>query len=335
MKKVSVLSLFSGIGAFEKGLKNIGIDYSLIGFSEINERAIEAYTLIHDIPAHQNLGDVRQINPKQLKDFDLLVAGFPCTDISHNGHQKGFSDTTTESGLVRYAITILAEKKPSYVVFENVKNLIGKNFKSQFEAMLREIEALGYVSHYQLLNTKQFGLPQNRERVYMVFIRNDLNLSFEFRLPHPTPTTSLHELLLADDAVDNLSDSVKARIKSESTHDSILFEQAEPLETCQSKIICLNSKNKAGKQPSQQYRVYSRNGLMTTLSAKLNGRYNVISSFGHLRKLTPRETYLLQGFSEEDFQKVSHLPDNALYEQAGNSISVPVLEIIFKQLFQE
>lgn len=334
MKKVKVLSLFSGIGAFEKALSNLGLPYELVGFSEIIPATIEAYCRIHGVSEQLNLGDVRNIQLEQLPEFDLLVAGFPCTDISHNGKQKGFQDKTTSSGLVHYAIETIRCKKPMYVVFENVKNLIGKNFKADFEAMLRDIEALGYSTAYRLINSCQFGVPQNRERVYMVFIRSDLDRTFSFELTEPQTKMTLDELLLADDEVDNLTSAVKTRIQEESVADFLIHQLPEPQSTPFMKIKCLNSKNKHGKQPSQQYRVYSRYGLMTTLSAQLNGRYNVVSSKGHLRKITPREAYLLQGFSEEDVQKVAHLSANILYEQAGNSISVPVLEAIFKNLFQ-
>lgn len=335
MEKIKVLSLFSGIGAFEKALTNMGQPYELVGFSEIVAGTIEAYCRIHDVSDTLNLGDVRELNPELLPDHDLLVAGFPCTDISHNGKQQGFKDASTRSGLVHYAIDIIARKHPRFIVFENVKNLIGKNFKADFDELLQQIEQLGYQSSYQLLNSSDFGVPQNRERVYIVFIRNDLQRVFDFNLPKPTHSQTLHELLLADDAVDNLSTAVKTRIQSESIADCLVQGQPEPPVAAGKKIKCLNSKNRSGKQPSQQYRVYSRYGVMTTLSAQLNGRYNVVSTLGHLRKITPREAYLLQGFSEDDFSKVCHLSDNLLYEQAGNSISVPVLEAIFTHLLEE
>lgn len=335
MENIKVLSLFSGIGAPEKALTNIGINYDLVGFSEIEQNAIKSYSLIHGIDENLNLGDIKEINIDKLVDFDLLLAGFPCTDISHNGKQQGFNDKTTSSGLVNYAIEIISIKKPKFIVFENVKNLISKRFKEDFEVMVSRVESKGYTCHYKLLNTKDFGLPQNRERVYMIFIRNDQHISFDFNFPKKD-LISLYDILDKDDCIDNINESTKEKILSQfSSLEIINDELINSNNLVEGKVKCLNSKNKEGKQPSQQYRVYSKKGIMTTLSSQLNGRYNVISKLGHIRKLTPREAYLLQGFSEDDYNKVKHLSSNSLFMQAGNSISVPVLEEIFKRLFAD
>lgn len=334
-EKLKVLSLFSGIGAFEKALTNIGIDYELVGFSEIDKYAIESYSLIHNIDKSLNLGDIRNLDINNLKGFDLLLAGFPCTDISHNGKQQGFRDVNTSSGLVNYAIDIISVKKPKFIIFENVKNLVSKKFKSDFDLMISNIESIGYKCHYKLLNTKDFGLPQNRERVYMVFIREDQDIYFDFEF-NKKELISLYEILKKEDYVDNINESVKDKILSQFQDLTIIKKEIEDgVGIINDKVKCLNSKNKEGKQPSQQYRVYSKTGLMTTLSSQLNGRYNVVSELGHIRKITPREAYLLQGFGEEDFDKVKHLPMNNLFMQAGNSISVPVLEEILKKLFKD
>lgn len=331
IKNIKVLSLFSGIGAPEKALKNIGVNYELVGFSEIDSNAVESYSLIHDVDKKLNLGDIKTVDKNNLPDFDLLLAGFPCTDISHNGKQKGFNDKDTSSGLVNYAIEFISHKRPRFVLFENVKNLISKKFKDDFEAMISKIESKGYTCHYKLLNTKDFGLPQNRERVYMVFVKNDQNIDFNFDFSKKE-LISLSKILEKDDYVDNIQESTKQKILSQFADANIIKNEIHNInEELKDKVICLNSKNAEGKQPSQQYRVYSKNGLLTTLSSQLNGRYNVISSLGHVRKITPREAYLLQGFSEDDFNKVKHLSPNSLYSQAGNTISVPVLEEIFKK----
>lgn len=332
MENIKVLSLFSGIGAPEKALKNIGVNYELVGFSEIDNNAIEAYSLIHNIDKKLNLGDIETIDKNSLSDFDLLLAGFPCTDISNNGKQKGFNDKNTSSGLVNYAIEFISHKKPKFILFENVKNLISKKFKDDFEDMISKVESNGYKCYYKLLNTKDFGLPQNRERVYMVFIRNDQNINFDFDFSKKE-LISLSKILEKDDCIDNIQESIKQKILSQFQDvDIIKNEINNTNKEPKDKVVCLNSKNTEGKQPSQQYRVYSKNGLLTTLSSQLNGRYNVISSLGHVRKITPREAYLLQGFGENDFDKVKHLSQNSLYSQAGNTISIPVLEEIFKKL---
>lgn len=332
MKNIKVLSLFSGIGAPEKALKNIGVNYELVGFSEIDNNTVEAYCLLHNVDRRLNLGDIKTINKNNLPDFDLLLAGFPCTDISHNGKQKGFNDKDTSSGLVNYAIEFISYERPKFILFENVKNLISKKFKNDFESMISKIESQGYTCHYKLLNSKNFGLPQNRERVYMIFIKNDQNVNFNFDFSKKE-FISLSKILEKDDYVDNIQESTKQKILSQFADTNIIKNEIHNInKEIKDKVICLNSKNAEGKQPSQQYRVYSKNGLLTTLSSQLNGRYNVVSSLGHIRKITPREAYLLQGFSEDDFNKVKHLSANSLYSQAGNTISIPVLEEIFKKL---
>lgn len=179
-----VLSLFSGIGAFEKALKNIGKDFELVNYCEIDKYASKAYSMIHNVSEDLNLHDVTKIDTSKLHDIDLITYGFPCQDISIAGRQRGFTDNKgnrTRSGLFFEALRIIEDTKPKYAIAENVKALTSKKFESEFETVLNSLNNAGYTNYYAVLNAKDYGIPQNRERVFIVSIRNDLNCGlFQF-----------------------------------------------------------------------------------------------------------------------------------------------------------
>lgn len=183
-----VLSLFSGIGAFEKALKNIGVDYDLVGYSEIDKYASKSYAAIHNVDESMNLGDITKINEKELpKNIDLVTYGYPCQDISLAGKQKGLFNedgSKTRSGLFFDALRIIEETQPRVAIAENVKNLVGKKFKPQFDIILDSLDKAGYNNYWQVLNAKDYGIPQNRERVFIVSIRKDID-NGNFKFPEP------------------------------------------------------------------------------------------------------------------------------------------------------
>lgn len=166
---LKLLSLFTGIGAFEKALERLNIDYELVGFSEIDKFAIKSYCTIHNVPEYKNLGDVSKIEIDKIPDFNLLTWGFPCQDISIAGRMEGIKEGT-RSGLYYEGYKILKEKMPKYSIIENVKNLTSQRFKSQFDSILNDIQELGYTNYWQVLNAKDYGVPQNRERVFLLFL---------------------------------------------------------------------------------------------------------------------------------------------------------------------
>ena len=182
---MKLLSLFSGIGAFEKALDNLGIPYELVGYCEIDKYASKSYAAIHNVPEDMNLGDITKVDEKALpKDIDLVTYGFPCQDISLAGKQKGLFNedgTQTRSGLFFEALRIIEETKPRIAIAENVKNLVGKKFKAPSKIVLDSLEAAGYNNYWKVLNAKDYGIPQNRERVFIVSIRKDIDTGrFEF-----------------------------------------------------------------------------------------------------------------------------------------------------------
>lgn len=191
MKYMKYLSLFTGIGGFELGIqkayesltsgpnvrnrnKNIQKDFSnikkrtggvtCVGYSEIDKYAIQIYQKHY--PEHKNYGDITKINPKDLPDFDILMGGFPCQAFSIAGRRKGFADTR---GTLFFDIArIIKVKKPTRLLLENVKGLLSHDDGRTFATILATLDGLGYDLQWQVLNSKNFGVPQNRERVYIV-----------------------------------------------------------------------------------------------------------------------------------------------------------------------
>ena len=186
------ISLFSGIGAFEKALFNIGVPYELINYCEIDKYASKAYSLIHHIPESKNLWDITKVDETTLpSDVDLITYGFPCQDISIAGKKRGFvgeDGKKTRSGLFFDALRIIEHCKPKVAIAENVKNLASKSMKGIFDIVLNSLNEAGYNCYWKVMNAADYGIPQSRERVIIVSIRKDIdNGSFQF--PDPIQLT--------------------------------------------------------------------------------------------------------------------------------------------------
>lgn len=154
-------STFSGIGGFELG---IGPDHECVGYSEIDRYAVQIYQ--SHFPTHKNYGDITKINTEDLPEFDCLVGGFPCQSFSIAGKRGGFSDTR---GTMFFELArILKEKQPRLFVFENVKGLLSHDQGNTFRTIIITLDELGYDCQWQLLNSKNHGVPQNRERIFIV-----------------------------------------------------------------------------------------------------------------------------------------------------------------------
>ena len=199
---IRLLSLFTGIGAFEKALKNLNIPYELVAFSEIDKYAVKSYCNIHNEAEEKNLGDVRSINTDDIpKTIDIMTWGFPCQDISLAGKLRGIEYGETRSGLYYEGYRILKDVMPKISVIENVKNLTSKRFKEKFLTILKDIEDLGYNNYYKVLNAKDYGIPQNRERVFIISVRKDIDkCSFNF------PEKQILRLRLKDLLEENVED---------------------------------------------------------------------------------------------------------------------------------
>ena len=188
--KLRVLENFAGIGTQRMALDKLGIDHEVVGITEIDKFAIKSYEAIHG-PVN-NLGDISLVDPNDVPDHDLFTYSFPCQDISVAGKGKGFEKGSgTRSGLLWECEKVIRAKKPKYLLMENVKNLVAKKFKSGFEEWLSALEELGYTNYWQVLNAKDFGVPQNRERVFCVSILGEHE-------PYEFPEKETLELRLKD-----------------------------------------------------------------------------------------------------------------------------------------
>ena len=310
---MKVLSLFSGIGAFEKALTNLNIEYDVVGFSEIDKYAIKSYCAIHGEDESKNLGDISKADETTLpKGIDLITYGFPCQDISLGGKQKGLFNedgTQTRSGLFFEALRIIKATQPKVAIAENVKNLTGKTFKAQFEIVLNSLEQAGYNNYWKVLNAKDFGIPQNRERVFIVSIRKDIDTGrFEFPKGFPLELR-LKDILedevdekyyLSDKMVNylyDITDKNKARGNGNVYKPSDVEGLAKTITTREGQRVKDNfieeiKVNQVGqlygteKEPNPSGgRVYDENGLMRTLGSghgmsqpivavAMRGRYN-------------------------------------------------------------
>lgn len=190
-KKLRVVHLFSGIGAPERALTRLKIPFEIVGYSEIDKYAIQAYRALNgDVPS---LGSIKDI--ERLPKADLVVYGSPCTDFSCAGKQQGLIDSEgnqTRSGLLFEVERLLETAKandelPEYLCMENVKNLVSKKFKPDFDRWLNKLEELGYNNYWKVINAKDYLVAQNRERVFVISIRKDLAQTYKF--PEPKPLT--------------------------------------------------------------------------------------------------------------------------------------------------
>ena len=173
-----VVSLFSGIGAYEDALKQEGFEFELVGYCEKDKYASASFSAIHEVSEDLNLGDITELNPNEVPECEMICYSPPCQDISTAGKMAGM-EKGTRSSLYTYALDIIREKKPKFAIMENVKNLVGKKFKKYFDEILGDLESMGYTNYWKVLNTKEHGLPQNRERVFLVSVL-DVDVEFEF-----------------------------------------------------------------------------------------------------------------------------------------------------------
>lgn len=310
---IKVLELFSGIGAVRKALINTNISHDIVGISEIDKYAIQSYNRLYGDT--KNFGDITNLNKEELPDFDFMVYGFPCQDISLAGAQEGLDEGSgTRSSLLWNAVDIIRKKRPKFLLMENVKNLLGKTHRANFDKYLTILKDFGYSNSFKVLNANHFNIPQNRERVICVSVLNS---------DAPTLKEGKFTNKKIRDIVEDFIDEK--------------YFMNKPF------ILCAPTKGESGliqvgnldmKATESIKRVYSKDGLCPTLTTMGGGHREpkILEDDGRVRKLTPRECWRLMGFTDNDFDKVNPLSNTQLYKQAGNSICVPVLESVLKDL---
>lgn len=319
--------------------------WNLVNFCEINKFAIKSYCAIHNISEALNLGDISKIDEKDISHFDMMVWGFPCTDISIAGNQKGLVDENgnkTRSGLYYDGYRILKEIKPAVSIIENVKNLTTEKFKKVFDMIISDLDIAGYNSYYQILNSKDYGVPQNRERIYIVCIRKDLdNGKFNF----PKKFINYKKLKdILENNVDNkyyISNEKTKQLALNTMNKDIKINKYESKIKENYKIVtaaAIRGRYKENGTIKQQIEISSReyaNALTTVTKDSMIAEFNYYESLIKIRKITPREAFRLMGFSDDDFDAASKVVSaSQLYKQAGNSIVVDVLYHTYIQLYR-
>ena len=304
---LKVLELFGGIGACSKALENLGIDYEIADYVEIDKYAVKSFNAIHNTNFEPQ--DICKWN-KDI-EVDLIMHGSPCQDFSLAGKQAGGDKNSgTRSSLMYETIRIVEKLKPKYVIWENVKNLLSKKHRHNFDAYLEAMEQLGYTNYYQVLNAKDYGIPQNRERVFTVSI-----------LDKQTEENENFRVIVKDY---EFSPKQEFKLKLKDMLEDIVDDYY--YNVCPSMIKALEE----GKVKDVTNSDYCN--TLTTKQVRWNNAGMIIDKKG-LRYLSGIETWRLMGFDDEDYKKASLVcPLSQLYKQAGNSIVVNVLEAILRNL---
>jgi DNA (cytosine-5)-methyltransferase 1 len=319
MQKVRVLELFAGIGACSKALERLGIEHEIVDAVEIDKYAVASFNAVHGTNFEP------QDITKWDKDIecDLIMHGSPCQDFSVAGKGAGGDEGSgTRSSLLYETLRIVDKLRPKYVIWENVKNLLSKKHKHNWDAYAKRMEEMGYTNHAQVLNAKDYGVPQNRERVFTISILG--NEKFEF------PESIILEKKLKDvleEYVDEKFYLTESNIKTINRNFG-----------SKGKILDLSGFSVIEKitYPSRINQKKDEVICPTLVSAMGTGGGNVPvinKNDGRLRKLTPKECWRLMGFDDADFEKAAKVNSNTqLYKQAGNSIVVNVLEALLEEL---
>lgn len=317
MKTFKVGSLFAGVGGIDLGFQQAG--FAPTWANEVDKYCEKTFTLNHR-NVTLAVSDIKDIKGSGIPDIDILAGGFPCQPFSIAGYRKGLKDDRGDLffQIIRLIEELIDEKRAPRVVFlENVKNLFTHDNKRTYLYMKEELSKLGYHVTEDILNTCNYGnTPQNRERLYIIAFKN-LEDYENFEWPKQIKLQKTIEKVIDwDQTVENkyyYTDSLK----------------------CYS----LLKKEVTKKYSVYQYRrVYVRenkSGVSPTLTANMGmGGHNVpiiLDSKNRIRKLTPKECFLLQGFPD-DFILPEKVSDSRLYKQAGNSVSVPVIKRLAIQI---
>ena len=324
---IRVFEAFAGYGSQSIALRNLGIEHEVVAISEIDKYAIKAYEAIHG-PTN-NLGDICKIDPKDIPQHDLFTYSFPCQDLSVAGKQAGLGKGT-RSGLLYECEKIIEHCRPKYLLLENVKNLVSKKFKPQFDEWLKYLEGLGYTNYWKVLNAKDYGVPQNRERVFVISILGE-HKPYEF--PKPETTRDIRKYL---DDVKNEDLTISEKFKQKIKNTNFKKDRYK-VDT----FNLINGSIEGFRIMDYRYdeglRI-RRNNLCPTLTTKGLGSLSstpIIYNNGDFRFLSAREYLKLMGMRDNDIDKIqaAGISNTQQYKMAGNSIVVDVLEAIFKELF--
>ena len=340
---IRIFEAFAGVGTQSMALKRITSDYEIVGYSEIDKYAIKSYHAIHgDVKAYGDITKITEIPP-----CDIFTWSFPCTDLSKAGKQKGMGKDT-RSGLAYEVLRLVeaSKDKPKVLIMENVPDLIQEKFVRQFGEIQLELEKLGYMNYVETLNAKNYGVAQNRNRVFMVSVLGDYSYSFpnwvklEKRLKDYLEDEVDEKYYLSDKQLKSIMNPKYESMGIDRVND--VDDVCNAITTIQGgnrepkvfipETLCINSKVN-GKQPSLQDKVYNSEGISTAITTAIMPS---ITELTRIRKLTPIECWRLMGISDDDFYKAQAVNSNSqLYKQAGNAIVVDVFEAILRNMIKE
>lgn len=320
------IDLFAGIGGIRRGFDNaFGSNIETVFVSEWDEPAQKTYKL--NYPESEIAGDITKISEEDIPEFDICLAGFPCQAFSMAGKRGGFDDDyhgRCRGTLFLDVARICEYHKPKVIFCENVKGLSIHDKGRTFKVIKQTFEDLGYYVFCKILNSKEFGVPQNRERIYIVCFRKDLNIS-EFSFPEGTDNTKTISDILDDAPIASkyyLSDTYmntlkRHRARHESKGNGFGYE-IRSLDSIAGTIVC------GGMGRERNLIIDHREHSMIPIT-HIKGEINK----DDIRKMTPREWARLQGFPDEFMW---NLADTHMYKQFGNSVTVSVIEAIAKNI---
>jgi DNA (cytosine-5)-methyltransferase 1 len=327
-KMIKLFSMFSGYGGAEFALKKANIDFEVIGYSEIDKYAIKCFQQNHckecdfNTPngwkrelLPKNYGDCKRINPNELPDFDLLTGGFPCQSFSIAGARKGFNDT--RGTLFREIIRIAEVKKPKYMLLENVKGLINHDNGRTFKIIKNELLRIGYDICWEILNSKNHGIPQNRERVFLVCKLGKWRFN-EFNFPKKVKLDTLFNNLIDEDVDEKYYLNKDRKLK--------LFNR----ERFGDSIITIKNKSIVIQKHYKENKIYKT--YFPTLTCTDTENIYINDNKG-IRVLTPKECFRLMGFLNDEIN-LNDISDKRCYRLAGNGWDVNLVSKIFKELFK-
>lgn len=305
------IDLFAGIGGIRIGFEREGFKTVFANdFDEYCKVTYDGY--FKDVPL--TVKDIKELKVEELPEFDVLLGGFPCQAFSIAGYRQGFEDTKGRGDLFFYVANIIEKRQPKAFLLENVKNLVSHDKGKTFKIIMETLSDLGYKVDHRVFNTFEYGkLPQNRERTYIVGFKDWKNFE-NFKFPHKSKL-ELRVKDLLDDSVDQKyyynGKPLYERIKDDIVSEDTVY------------------------QWRRQYVRDNKKNLCPTLTANMGtGGHNVpiIKVKDGIRKLTPRECFRLQGFPEN--YPLPNLADSRIYKQAGNSVSIPVIQRIAKAMMK-
>ena len=328
--KYRSIDLFAGIGGIRMGFDNAFHDnIETVFVSEWDEFAQKTYK--ENFPGAEIAGDITQINEKDIPPFDICLAGFPCQAFSIAGTggygRQGFNDDfkgLNRGNLFLEVVRICEYHKPKVIFCENVKGLVMHDKGRTFQVIRQAFRDIGYQVFWKVLNSKDFGVPQNRERIYVVAFRDDLNIG-EFIFPEPTnPNTCIRDILqeapippryyLSDVYVETLR---RHKARHEAAGNGFGYEIRD-LDGKAGTLVC-------GGMGRERNLIIDHREHSTIPETHIKGKINEED----IRKMTPREWARLQGFP--DSFKLT-LSDTHLYKQFGNSVTVNVIQAIAERI---